>query len=224
MTRPALSPVDAYLDQLAAALPRGCAARDLLDEVRNHLCDATAVGVSAGVGREDAEREAVRSLGSVAELTPQFRTAVVVCDARRQARRQLLGALLLVGWGTVIAHLLPAVLGLLTSLVQPPPATHAAAGVLLGPSLLLLGLARAPWPWQDARWLAWVVRARALASWFFQLGMAACAALLAYPFAMLSDSPHRWLAAGALGGHLVAGFLVPLAGACRLLNILTRRR
>lgn len=222
MTQHDPSPVDAYLAELAAALPRGRAARDLLDETRDHLCEATAAGVSAGACREAAEREAVRHLGSVAELAPPFRTAAVVCDARRQAQRQLLGALLLVGWGLGVSH---GALGLLALPAQPPPATHAAAaGALLAPALLLLGLSRTPWPWRDARWLACLVRVRALASWLFQLGMAACAALLAHPAALLSDSPHLWLAAVALGGHLVAGILVPVAGTHRLLGSPTRRQ
>jgi hypothetical protein len=217
------TPIDAYLAELAAALPRGRAARDLLDEAREHLHEAAAAGESAGACREDAEREAVREFGG-AELAPLFRTAAIVCDARRQVVRQLLGALLLIGWGVVIAHLLPATLGLPTLAVLPPATTHAAAGVLLGPSLLLLGLARAPRTWQDGRWLAWLVGARAVAGWLFQLGMAACAALLALPLAAVSDAPHQWSAAGALGGHLVASFLVPIAGACRFLAILDRWR
>ena len=224
MTQPGPSPVDVYLAELATSLPRGRAARDLLDEVRDYLYEATAAGESAGACRETAEREAVRQLGSVAELAPLFRTAAIVCDARRQAKRQLLGALLLVSWGVGVSHLLPAVLGQLTLPAQPPPVTHAAAVALLAPSLLLLGLSRAPWPWWDARWLAWLVRARALASWLFQLGMAACTAMLTHPVALLSGSSHLWLAAGALGGHLVAGFLVPIAGGCRLIGTLTRRQ
>ena len=224
MTPPTRSPVEAYVDELAAALPRGRAARDLLDEVRDHLGDATAAGEAAGIRREDAEREAVRALGSVAELSPQFRAAAVVCDARHQALRQLLGILLLVVWSSVVSHLLPAMLGLLPQPVRPPPATHAAAGALLGPSLLLLGLSRAPWPWRDARWLERLARIRVLASWLFQPGMATCAALLAHPVALASDAPHLWLAASALGGHLVASLLMPIAGAGHRLGTLIRRR
>jgi hypothetical protein len=224
MTRPARSPADAYLDELAATLPRGRASRDLLDEMRDYLCEATAAGESAGVGRDAAEREAVRGLGSVEELAPQFRAAAVVCDARQQALRQLLGILLLVGWSAIVAHLLPAALGRLALPMRPPTATHAAAGALLGPSFLLLGLTCAPWPWHDARWLAWLARSRALASWLFQPSMAACAALLAHPVASAFDTPHLWLAASALGGHLVAIRLVPIAGADHLLGRLTRRR
>lgn len=224
MTPPTRSPVAAYVDELAATLPRGRASRDLLDEIRDYLCEATAAGESAGVGRDAAEREAVRSLGSVAELAPQFRAAAVVCDARQQALRQLLGILLLVGWSGIVAHLLPAAIGRLAPPMRPPTATHAAAGALLGLSLLLLGLTCTPWPWRDARWLARLARSRALASWLFQLGMAACAALLAHPVAPMFDTPHLWLAASALGGHLVAIFLVPIAGAGHLLGHLTQRR
>ena len=225
MMQPGPAPVDVYLEELAASLPRSRAARDLLDEIRDHLYEAAAAREAAGACREAAEREAVRELGTVTELAPEFRTAAAVCDARRQANRQLLGALLLASWGAGVFHLLPAVHEQLTITAPPLPATHlaVAAGSLLCPSLVLLGLSRAPWPWRDARWLAWLVRARTVASWLFQLGLPVSAAMVAQPVALLSSSPHLWLVAGALGGHAVAGFLVPTSSVCRLVGAIARR-
>lgn len=224
MTQETPSPIDAYLAALGAALPGDGAADDLLDEVRDHLYEATAVGESAGAGRETAEREAVRHLGGVAALAPHFRAAAVVCDARRQANRQLLGVLLLVGWGASACHLLPAVLGQFAPATRPLPVTHAAVGMLLGASLLLLGFSRAPWPWRDARRLAWLEMARRLARWLFQLGLPTCAAMLAQPVGLVSGSPHLWLVAGALGGHLVAGALASPSWIRRHLGALIRWR
>ncbi len=224
MMQPGPAPVDVYLEELAASLPRSRAARDLLDEIRDHLYESAEAREAAGFSREAAEREAVRDLGTVAELVPDFRTAAVVCDARRQANRQLLGALMLATWGVSVFHLLPAVHGLFTITAPPHPVALVVAGTLLCPSLVLLGLSRTPQLWWDTRWLAWLVRARRLASWLFQLGLPASAAMMAYPVALLSGSPHLWLVAGALGGHAVAGFLVPTLSVCQLVGAITRRQ
>jgi len=195
-----------------------------LDEIRDHLYEAAEAGEVAGAGREAAERAAVRDLGTVAELAPDFRTAAMVCDARRQANRQLLGAPLLAAWGAGIFHLLPAVHGSFTITAPPHLVALVVAGTLLCPSLILLGLSRAPRLWWDARWLAWLVRARTLASWLFQLGLPASAAMMAYPIALLSDPPHLWWVAGALGGHLIAGLLVPTLSARHVVGAITRRQ
>lgn len=227
MTRPDCAPTDAYLAELAASLPRGRAARDLLDEIRDHLYEATAARQAAGSSREAAEREAVRELGTVAELAPDFRTAAVVCDARRQANRQLLGVLLLATWGAGAFHLLPTVHGHLTMPGPPWPVALVAVGTLLCPSLVLLGLSRTPRLWWDARWLAWLERARTVAGWLFQLGLpASCAmsAMVAYSGALSAGSPHLWLVGGAFAGHLVAGVLVPILGARHFVGAITRRQ
>lgn len=149
--RPA--PIEAYLAGLAAALPPGRAARDLLDEAREHLHEARAAGEAAGLARADAEREAVREFGGLAELAPQFRAAAVVGDAHRQARRQLLGALLLAVCFPAILHLLPGLAAGIVSSAHRLTAAHAALGAALGSSLVLLGLSRLPRPWRDPQWL-----------------------------------------------------------------------
>jgi len=222
MMQPGPAPVDVYLEELAASLPRSRAARDLLDEIRDHLYEAAEAREAAGFSREAAECEAVRDLGTVTELAPEFRTAAEVCDARRQANRQLLGTLMLGTWALSVFHLLPAMQGQLTMPALLLPATHVVAGALLGPSLLLLGLSRTPRLWWDARWLAWLVKVRTVASWLFQLGLPVSSAMLAHPVALISGSPHLWLVAGALAGHLVAGVLVPPLSARHLLGAIIR--
>lgn len=138
--------------------------------------------------------------------------------------RQLLGIALLIGGGLGVSHLLGGALGQPASRLPVPPLVHAAALAVLGPALLLLGCSYAAWPWRDARRLAWLAGLRALASWFFQPGIVACAALLAHPATRLTDSPHLWTAATAFGCHIVACALVPIAGATHLRGIFTRRR
>ena len=224
---PGGSPAAAYLADLEASLPTGHATRDLLDEIRDHLAEAVAAHQARGCSREAAEREAVRELGTVAELAPEFRTAAVVCDARRQANRQLLGALLLTICGVGVFHFLP---GLMAAMHEQPSAlrpilavTVIAVGVLFVPSLLLLGLSRTPQPWSDARWLAWLLRVRTAARWLFQLGLPVTSAMVAHPVALLAGSPDLWLVVGALTGHLVAGVMVPTPGSRFLHSVIARR-
>jgi hypothetical protein len=224
MSRPKPPAIDAYLEALAASLPRSRAARELLDEARDHLSEAAAAREVAGAGREAAEQAAVREFGEVAELAPGFRTVAVVSDARRQATRQLLGVLVLAGWIASTFHLIPVAHGPLPEPARPHPVALVAVITLLGPSLLLLGLSRTPWPWWGGQWLAWLIRARTLASWLFQLGLPVSAAMVAHQVALLFGGPHLWLAAGALGGHLVANFLVPVTSMRHFLNGANRPR
>lgn len=227
MMRAGRSFADVYLADLESTLPRSHATRDLLDEVRDHLAEAVAAREAQGCSREVAEREAIDELGTVAELAPEFRTAALVCGARRQANRQLLAAVLLAVFGAGVFHLLP---GLMATMHEQPSAlrpilavTAVALGVLFVPSLVLLGLSRAPWAWSDGRWLTWLVRIQTAATWLFQLGLPATSAMVAHPVALLAGSPHLWLVAGALAGHVVAGIIVPTPGT-RLLNSLLARR
>jgi hypothetical protein len=221
------SPADSYLSELEASLPRGRGSQDLLDEIRDHLAEAVAARQARGSSREAAEQEAVRELGTVVELAPEFRTVAVVCDARRQANRQLLGASLLAVSGCVVFHLLP---GLMAAMHEQPTAlrpilavTVVAVGVLFLPSLALLGLSRTPQTWSDARWLAWLLRVQTAASWLFQLGLPVTSAMVAHPVALLAGSPHLWLVAGAVAGHLVAGLMVPTLGTRFLHSAIARR-
>jgi hypothetical protein len=221
------SPADAYLADLEASLPGGRAARDLLDELRDHLAEAVAAQQADGCSREAAEHAAIREIGTVAELTPEFRVAALIGDARRQANRQLAGAMLLAVCAFSVFHLLP---GLMAALHAQPSAlrpilvvTITAAGVLFFPALVLLGLSQTPRAWSDARWLAWLVRVQTAASWLFQLGLPATSAMVAHPVSLLSGSPHLWLVAGALAGHLVAGVITPTPASRLLHSILLRR-
>ncbi len=221
---PGTPSIDAYLAELAASLPRGPAARDLLDEARDHLHDAAAAHEAAGACRAVAERKAVCEFGGVAELGPGFRAVTVVSDARRLAVRQLIGALVLGAWVGSVWHLIPlAEIALPTPGLAHPVAITAAL-TLLCPSLLLLALSRTPWPWQDARWLDWLDRARRVASWLFQLGLPISAAMTAHQLALSLGAAHLWLGAGALGGHLVACLLAPPASARQLLSATGWRR
>src|SRR5256885_1015170 len=78
-----------------------------LEGARDPLDDAAGAHEIAGRSREDAEYEAVREFGAVAELASGFRTVAVVTDARRQAMRQLVGALVLAAWVGSVWHLIP---------------------------------------------------------------------------------------------------------------------
>lgn len=217
------APIERYLADLAAVMPPGGTARELLDEVRDHLHEATDAREAAGADRDTAAREAAREFGGGAALAAQFRAAVVVGDARRQAVRQLAGGALLLADGFGALHLLDGALGQPDA--QPAPAlAHAAALAALGPAFLLLWCSRAAWPWRDARRLAWLDGLRALASWLFQPGVVACAVLLASLATRLTGAPHHWAAVTALGSHIIACALVPIAGAAHLPRIFTRGR
>ena len=92
------SPVEDYLDEL---LRRSRAdareTRRLLDEAGDHLYEAVAVLAAEGMGREDAEREAVRRMGPVAPLvrgTWRRSFAALVLETAR-------AAVFLVGWAFV---------------------------------------------------------------------------------------------------------------------------
>lgn len=85
----------AYLDRLGARLvgPRR-ARRDLLQEVADHLEDATDAYRAAGYDVADAAALARRDLGTVDELVPAFQETLAVAASRRTAWI-LLGALVL---------------------------------------------------------------------------------------------------------------------------------
>jgi uncharacterized membrane protein len=223
MTRSGPPSVEEYLAELAAALPRSHAARDLLDEIREHLNEAVAAGEAAGACRETAEQQALRELGSVAELAPDFRTVAVVCEARRQANRQLLGVAMLAAWITLVFHLIPVLHAALVESGLAVPVAVTAVAMLLGPSLLLLGYSRTSWPWRGSRWLCWLVRGRTVASWLFQVGLPLSVAMVAHQIALLGW-PHLWLAVAAVGGYAVARALVPAPGLRQLIGTVARRR
>jgi hypothetical protein len=224
VNRPVSRPVEEYLVRLAASLPTSRTARELLDEIRDHLDEAVAAGEAAGASREAAELQAVRELGSVTELAPDFRTVAIVCEARRQANRQLVGVLVLAAWILSVFHLVPTTHTVIFESGHPWPVAMTAVATLLGPSLLLLGFSRTSWPWRGARWLAWLSRARTVASCLFQLGLPASSAMVAHQVALLLGGPHLWLAAGAVGGHVVASVLVPTTGLRQLAGGIARRR
>lgn len=75
-----------YLASLDAALvgPRRVR-RDLVQEARDHLEDATAAYVRAGYDQRDAAAMAVRDFGSVDEVAPAFQTTLAVASSRRTA-------------------------------------------------------------------------------------------------------------------------------------------
>lgn len=81
-----VSTTEAYV----AALDRdlvgpGRVRRDLVQEARDHLDDATAAYRRAGRDRADAERLAVDDFGDLDEIVPAFQTTLAVAAARRTA-------------------------------------------------------------------------------------------------------------------------------------------
>ncbi|MBV9795184.1 MAG: hypothetical protein JO016_14745 [Actinobacteria bacterium] len=86
-----IDPVEDYLDQLYVSLhttPRQ--ARRILAEAEDHLREATAVGVEAGLSEREAQEAAVSSFGSV--------RAVVRAHARRVPPVAVLGELVMSAW------------------------------------------------------------------------------------------------------------------------------
>ena len=75
-----------YIVELDAALagPRR-ARRDLLQEARDHLADATDAYLRGGYDRPEAERQAVADFGAVDEVAPAFQTTLAVAASRRTA-------------------------------------------------------------------------------------------------------------------------------------------
>jgi hypothetical protein len=75
-----------YLADLDAALVGpGRVRRDLLQEARDHLTDATDAYRRAGYDTAEAERQAVADFGTVDEVAPGFQTTLAVASARRTA-------------------------------------------------------------------------------------------------------------------------------------------
>ena len=77
-----MSPIAAYLEELAALLRRGTRRRRILAEVRTHLLDAAAAGCEPGEEAEVAQRRAVARFGSPPEVAGAF-------NALRRRRRAL---------------------------------------------------------------------------------------------------------------------------------------
>jgi hypothetical protein len=100
-----VSPIAAYLDELAALLRRG-RRRRILAEVRGHLLDASAAGLDPGEGAEAAQQRAVARFGSPFEVARAFNAVRPRSRAlpRRLAALALsMGAMASVGTATVWA-------------------------------------------------------------------------------------------------------------------------
>jgi hypothetical protein len=91
-----MTPIDAYLDRLLVEL-RGRAGdvRRVLAETEDHLRDAAAEGVAAGLSPEDAELAAVERFGPVRAVVPRLGLADVL-DVR-SVGRELVAALTWLG-------------------------------------------------------------------------------------------------------------------------------
>jgi hypothetical protein len=86
-----MNPVEDYLDQLYASLrttPRQ--ARRIIAEAEDHLREATAAGIEAGLTEAEAEEAAISSFGSV--------RAVVRAHTRRVPPLAVLGELIMSAW------------------------------------------------------------------------------------------------------------------------------
>ncbi|HEY1675734.1 MAG TPA: permease prefix domain 1-containing protein [Streptosporangiaceae bacterium] len=89
--RPPGDPIEDYLDQLYAGLrttPRQ--ARRIIAEAEDHLREATAAGIEAGLSEPEAREAAISSFGSV--------RAVVRAHARRIPPRAVFGELAMAAW------------------------------------------------------------------------------------------------------------------------------
>jgi hypothetical protein len=94
-----MSPVEDYLDQLYAGLrttPRQ--ARRIIAEAEDHLREATAAGIEAGLSEQEAQEAAISSFGSV--------RAVVRAHARRIPPLAVFGELVMAAWKLVSIALL----------------------------------------------------------------------------------------------------------------------
>jgi len=203
------SPIEEYLAKFSTCVPSSPVARDMLDEARDHLVEGALALQSAGASRQAAERDAVREFGSIEQLAVEFRTVIMVRDAKRQARWQLVVVGLLGICGFSAFRLIPLWRGQLSEIFPPPLVACAAAAALLCPSLVLLMLSATRRTWHEARWTAWLLSGRTVASWLFVLGLPACASMVADQIAVLVGAPHAWLLAGLLGGLLLARRVVP---------------
>jgi hypothetical protein len=87
--------VGPYLAELDAALagPRRVR-RDLLQEARDHLTDATDAYRRAGYDAVEAERQAVTDFGTVDEIAPAFQTTLAVAASRRTTWLLLAGLMI----------------------------------------------------------------------------------------------------------------------------------
>lgn len=212
MTQADAPAVEAYLDELAACLPRNVATRELLEETREHLLEATFAYQQAGVTWETAEQQAVCEFGTVADLAADFRAVAAVGDVQRQVRTQLRLLLLLAGLSGVVFTVGPLLPGQLVDWVLHPLMMKVAATTILGPALVLFALSRVPWTWRPGGWLTWLLKARTVANWLCVPGLSVCTALLTGQAGVELGAPQAWLAAGAaaggLGGVFVASRLV----------------
>ena len=203
------SPVESYLAVLSACLPPTPARRDLLDEARDHLLEATDAYQIAGANRQSAERRAVQEFGAIEYVAREFRTVILVRDAQRQARWQLAMVGVLALCGFTVFRLIPIWLGQLSDVLPPPLVASVAAVVLLGPSMVLLALSVSSRIWNEVRWTAWLANVRLAVSWLFALGLPICASMVTDQVAVLAGASHAWLLAGVVGGYLVARRVVP---------------
>ncbi|GAA1539975.1 hypothetical protein GCM10009741_48450 [Kribbella lupini] len=80
------SPVDVYMADLSSALsgPRRRRA-DLMAEARDSLEDATEAYEAGGLGRLEAEQNAVADFGELAEVVPGYRAELGIAQSRRTA-------------------------------------------------------------------------------------------------------------------------------------------
>jgi hypothetical protein len=91
-----VSPIAAYLEELAGLLRRGARRRRILAEVRTHLLDAAAAGRERGEAAEAAQHRAVARFGSPPEVARAFNAI----GRRRRALVRRAAAVALAGVAT----------------------------------------------------------------------------------------------------------------------------
>jgi hypothetical protein len=100
------SAADLYLRELSTRITGPARAQNrLLAEIRDHLDDAIAAGISAGMGPTEAERQAVENLGPSAVLSHAWEARCATLRAQRRGRTALLvGAVAIASALGVVQH------------------------------------------------------------------------------------------------------------------------
>jgi hypothetical protein len=197
--------LEGYLGELATKLPQSSLTREMLDETRDHLLEATAAFERAGAAREMAERQAVTEFGAIDQLVAEFRAVADVGEARRQARRQTLLAVLLSALSVALFWTGQLLQARIVDAVLHPLAILVALVTMLGPALLLFALSRLPRTWRPGGWQVWLGRVLRAARWLLVPGLICGVALVCGQTGMVLGASHVWLALAAVVGGAVAG-------------------
>lgn len=187
--------LDRYLERLSRSLTAGPEElRDLIDEARDHLLQATADHERQGADPEAAARQAVEQFGEVSQLAQDWEPVLAMLDARRFARRLLLGLLFVASTGFAGIVVVPG---------HDPTNNpgHIAVAALLTVTLLTVVLSRQQEIWLRERWRPWLLAAGRSGRWGFVASMVTCVVVFAGSAAFdVGVPPAPWMAAAAGAG------------------------